>query len=120
MSQNTNSTTIQVKLTGPTDWDNWNHQFKAEAIAAHLWEHITQDEPLLEKPSMPLITSYQRQAITRANSDRSQTVEASGSELRASELTDQACIAFQLDMQVYIQQEKEYREQDKAVQKVKL
>ena len=68
---------------------------------------------------MLLIMSYHRQANTRSNSDRSQTAEASGSEPRASELTDQACIAFQLDMQVYIQQEKEYKEQDKAVQKVK-
>jgi hypothetical protein len=120
MPQNTDRT-IEVSLSSPADWDSWDHQFKIKAVAAHLWEHIDQDEPLLKKPKMPLIGSYQRQANTRAQTaEQSQTVKAdSGDQVPVNELTDKACAALQLDMQYYTQQEKEFREQDSAIQKLK-
>jgi hypothetical protein len=139
MTQNTNSTTIQVKLTGPADWDRWNHQFKAEAVSAQLWEHINQNEALLPKPKMPLIESYPRQA-TRSNESnqnvdavgmitRSSNAEASSAgtsipsvssastvhEFTANDLTAQGRNAYQLDMQRYVQQQKEYKEQQTLV-----
>ena len=83
MSQNTNSTTTEVKLTDPNDWDAWNHQFKAQAMASHLWEHIDQLEPLLPKPKMPLIEAYH--TARRSNAEAS-NAEAS-QELSAIELT---------------------------------
>src|SRR5271169_5802261 len=126
MPQNSERSTIEVSLSGPADWDSWDHQFKIKAVAARLWDHIDQEEPLLKKPKMPLIGSYQRQANTRAQAadraqtgERSQTIEADDDQVPASELTDKARVALQLDMQYYAQQEKEFREQDSAVQKLK-
>src|SRR5580704_13582961 len=72
MSQNTNSSTIEVALRAPADWDSWNHQFTLQAVAARLWDHIDQEEPLLKKPKMPLIGSYQRLARAQP-ADRAQT-----------------------------------------------
>src|SRR5271168_1218436 len=78
MSLNTNSSTIEVALRAPADWDSWNHQFTLQAVAARLWDHIDQEEPLLKNPKMPLIGSYQRvariQPAERAQT-RAQTAE---------------------------------------------
>jgi hypothetical protein len=134
MPQNTERSTIEVSLSGPADWDSWDHQFKIKAVAARLWEHIDQDEPLLKKPKMPLIESYQREttappaAITRARAqagessqsgERSQTLEADDDQVPTGDLTAKACATLQLDMQYYTQAEKEFREQDNAVQRLK-
>ena len=127
MPQNTERSTIEVSLSGPANWDSWDHQFKIKAVTAHLWEHIDQEEPLLKKPKMLLIGSYQRQANTRAQaaeraqtSKQSQTLEPDDDDqVHVSRLTDWAHAALQLDMQFYTQQEKEFREQDSAVQKLK-
>src|SRR5271168_3201470 len=82
MPQNTERSTIEVSLSGPADWDSWDHQFKIKAVAARLWDHVDQEEPLLKKPKMPLIESYQREAarppaVARppAANTRAQTVE---------------------------------------------
>ena len=139
MPQNTERSTIEVSLTGPADWDSWDHQFKIKAVAARLWEHIDQDEPLLKKPKMPLIELYQREAnarppaaSTRArpqtveqpgessqSGDQSQTIEPDDDQVPTGDLTAKARATLQLDMQYYTQAEKEFREQDGAVQKLK-
>src|SRR5947209_10766429 len=130
MPQNTEKNTIEVTLNGPADWDSWDHQFKIKAVAANLWDHVDPevDEPLLKKPRMPLVGSYQRQANRRPNAgngqnaERSQTVEADDDDdqnIAPSALSDRGRAALQLDMQYYTQQEKEFREQHNAVQKLK-
>ena len=142
MSQNTNSSTIEVALKAPANWDSWNHQFTLQAVAARLWNHIDLEEPLLKKPKLPLIGSYQRQARVQPaeraqtrgqTADQAQAPEPaqSGSQSQtldddddddqvlASDLTNQGRAALQLDIQYYTQQEKEFREQDSAVQTLK-
>ena len=130
MPQNTEKATVEVTLNGPADWDSWDHQFKIKAVAANLWDHVDPevDEPLLKKPRMPLVGSYQRQANRRPNAgssqnaERSQTVEADDDDdqnIAPSALSDRGRAALQLDMQYYTQQEKEFREQHNTVQKLK-
>ena len=102
----------------------------------NLWDHVDPevDEPLLKKPRMPLVGSYQRQVNNRrANAgssqnaerqtvDRSQTVDADDNDdqdIAPSALSDRGRAALQLDMQYYTQQEKEFREQHNVVQKLK-
>jgi hypothetical protein len=94
---------------------------------------------------MPLIGSYQRQARVQPAQTRGQTADQAqaaeqaqvgepaqhGSrsqtlnnnddddQVLASDLTNQGRAALQLDMQYYTQQEKEFREQDSAVQTLK-
>jgi hypothetical protein len=103
-------------LRGPEDWEDWETEFKTMAIDVQLWDNITDDEPLLEKPKKPQIASYQTQTRTRAG--RSQTIEAEEASL-PSEIGEQGRLAFQMDMQWYIQEEKEFKEQNKAVQKLR-
>ena len=114
MPQNTEKATVEVTLNGPADWDSWDHQFKIKAVAANLWDHVDPevDEPLLKKPRMPLVGSYQRQVNRRANAgssqnaecqtvDRSQTVNADNDDdqnIAPSTLSGQDCTVLQLDM----------------------
>jgi hypothetical protein len=111
----------KTSLRGPEDWEEWEHQFKSQAVAFDLWDHIEGDEPLIRKPRMPETASYQRQA-RRGNPGRgqsSQIVDDEDSDPSVAQLTDQSRNAYQLDMQRYIQSQKEYKEQTTAVQKLK-
>ena len=142
MPQNAERSTIEVSLTGPADWDDWEHQFKVIAVAGRLWDHINKGEPLLKEPKIPLIESYQREANTRpqaANTrawtqtveqpqagessqsgERSQTLEADDDDqVLTGDLTAKARATLQLDMQYYTQADKKFREQDSAVQKLR-
>jgi hypothetical protein len=118
----------KASLRGPEDWEEWEHQFKSQAVAFDLWDQITGDEPLIRKPRMPEIAGYQQQAQTRGgagrgragNAGRSQTVDDDdSSDPSVAQLTDQSRNAYQLDMQRYIQSQREYKEQSTAVQKLK-
>ena len=135
MPQNTEKATVEVTLNGSADWDSWDHQFKIKAVAANLWDHVDPEvnEPLLKKPRMLLVRSYQRQVNRRVNIrssqnaehqtvDRSQTVDTDDNndqDIAPSALSDCGCATLQLDMQYYTQQEKEFREQHNAVQRLK-
>jgi hypothetical protein len=106
-----------VTLSSLEDWESWERQFKIQAIDLQHWSHFIDGEPLLEKPKKPEISSYQTQAQTRTMAGRSQTVDAKGSQ--PSELANQDRLGYQLDMQLYIQEEKEFKEQTRSVQKLR-
>src|SRR6516162_3437912 len=98
-----------VILNGPSDWEIWESEFKGKAIAAHLWDHINPDQvaPLLPKPPKPKVTKFQRGENA---SERATSI----SDLRAG---DRAI--YQLEIQEYTQNQKEFENEDKAVQKLK-
>ena len=60
MSYTTAKTSLEVLLTDPSFWDSWDYQFKVQAIAFNLWDHIDpdQNEELLERPKMPNPKDY--------------------------------------------------------------
>jgi hypothetical protein len=111
-------------LRTPEDWTRWERQFKTQAIDLSLWDHIAQNGPLLRKPQRPQIASYQRQGQTLASSSssrgrglRSQTIESeSGPSTTQSVLSDSGRITYQTDVQLYIQEEKEFKEQNRSIQ----
>ena len=59
MSSNIDSATI---LRGPDDWDKWDRQFRAKAVASSLWEQIYPDAPnpkaFLTEPEEPRLSDY--------------------------------------------------------------
>src|SRR5437763_12276023 len=59
MSSNTDSIVI---LRGPDDWDKWDKQFRAKAVANSLWEHIDPDaldpKAFLTEPEEPRLSDY--------------------------------------------------------------
>jgi hypothetical protein len=126
MSQSSYETS-KAFLKRSEDWIIWERQFKTQAIDLQLWDHIANDEPLLRKPQRPQVAVYQRQGQAQASSSsrgrgtaagtRSQTVEAEGSRpATMSDLSDVGRIAYQTDIQLYIQEEKDFKEQNRSVQ----
>ena len=58
MSSNTDST-----LNSSREWEAWNNDFQARAIALDLWSYVdpsTDGEALLEKPKRPEVTDYKK------------------------------------------------------------
>jgi len=64
-------------LQGPGDWDKWNKQFQAKAVAYSLWEHIDPEAPeteaFLTKPPEPSLNDYATETIiTESQTQRRQ------------------------------------------------
>ena len=55
----------KASISGSEGWEDWELQFKTQAIDLQLWDYITDDEPLLGKPKKLQMSSYQRQAQAR-------------------------------------------------------
>jgi len=50
---NTNSNDKTVFLASSEDWESWNLQFQAQAVAGGLWSEIQGVIPFLNKPTAP-------------------------------------------------------------------
>jgi hypothetical protein len=113
----------KVFLRTPEDWTRWERQFKTQAIDLSLWDHISHNEPLLRKPQKPQLASYQRQGqvpAARGRGARSQTIDSeSGPSTTPGELSDSGRITYQTDIQLYIQEEKEFKEQARSIQSLR-
>ena len=74
MSPNTDTTVI---LRGPEDWDKWDTQFRAKAVAYSLWEHInleaTVPRAFLTEPEEPNPSNYPTAASEAPAEGESQT-----------------------------------------------
>ena len=52
-----------AKLLSPSDWENWDNDFKAKAVGLQLWDHINPDKdeaPLEGRPERPRISDFQK------------------------------------------------------------
>jgi len=108
----------RASLRGPEEWEDWELRFKTQAIDLQLWDHITDNEELLIRPVRPQLASYEKQAQPRPRGRRSQTEDPEEEPL-PSELTEQGRAGYQVDMQLYIQYEKEFKEQNRSVQQLR-
>jgi hypothetical protein len=55
--------TDSVVLNSPEDWETWDTQFKAKAVASELWDLINpnvQEALFVTKPFAPRLESYDR------------------------------------------------------------
>jgi hypothetical protein len=115
------SETSKVVLRTQDDWQSWDRQFKTQAIDLHLWDHISHDEPLHPMPQRPQLADFQRQGPSRGQSQgvqtragRSHTIDDDDSQ--PNELSDSRRIAYQMDIQLYIEDNRRFDKQEKAVQ----
>lgn len=91
-------------------------------MASRLWSHIDPDQdcPLLELPQMPQLNRYPRRTPSAdPPTQGTEPVIEPAAPMSAMDLTDAGRAALQIDMQIFIQNEKRFREQDAAVQKLK-
>src|SRR4051812_1169609 len=72
MSSNTVTTVI---LRGPDDWDKWDKQFRAKAVAYSLWKNIDPEDPnpkaFLIEPEEPRPRDYAARESTAASTSTS-------------------------------------------------
>src|SRR5436305_13207481 len=92
MSSTTDSTVI---LRGLDDWDKWDKQFRAKAVACSLWEHIDPDAPdpktFLTEPEEPKLSDYPTATRESSVTEReSHTQGRGGRQLRAATATTTA------------------------------
>jgi hypothetical protein len=100
----TSQQTIEsVTLNSPEDWETWDTQFKAKAVASELWDlinPIAQEE--VPKPVAPKVEQYDKRAErSDTHTQISEQVDQSGRPSNTSELTTAARAAFQLDWNIY-------------------
>src|SRR5436305_7829484 len=109
MSSNTDSTVI---LRGPDDWDKWDKQFRAKAVANSLWEHINPDAPdpkaFLTEPEEPRLSDYtttRESTATEGDSSQGRRTRqqraATGTPTSIADLTIEGQKAFQLAWTIY-------------------
>jgi hypothetical protein len=129
-----NYTSISTKndstafLQGPGDWDKWNKQFQAKAVAYSLWEHIDPEAPeteaFLTKPPEPSLNDYATETIiTESQTQRRQqgrrATSATNDHITVADLSTDGQKSFQLAWTIYIQHKREYAEQKTKIQDLK-
>ena len=76
MTANNNEKT--VFLTSSNDWELWDLQFQAQAIAGNLWDQIQGLAPFLGKPTAPDLAKHKHKSPSSQSAAQS-TITARGS-----------------------------------------
>src|SRR6516162_1117160 len=111
MSSNTDSSVI---LRGPDDWDKWNKQFQAKAVAYSLWEHINPNarapKALMTEPEEPKPGEYMTVARESTGTEGESQTQGRRVRQRATiaDLNPEGQKAFQLAWSIYTHRLKQY------------
>ena len=118
-------------LQGPGDWDKWNKQFQAKAVAYCLWEQIDpalpEPESFLAKPIEPSPDDFATQTIVAGSQTQrrqgrratSATTSATEDHVTMADLSNEGQKSFQLAWTIYIQHKREYADQKAKIQDLK-
>ncbi|KAK4207967.1 hypothetical protein QBC37DRAFT_85266 [Rhypophila decipiens] len=124
---NTNNDKM-VLLASSDDWESWNLQFQAQAVAGGIWSQIQGLTPFLEEPSAPNPahhkhkTPSQSTITARGSMDPMPDDDESGPAnlpITTADLTADGFRTFQMDWTIYQSNKKEYSQQFEEVKRLK-
>ena len=76
---NSNTNDKMAFLASSDDWESWNLQFQAQAVAGGIWSQIQGVTPFLEEPTAPNPAHHKHKAPSQSTiTARSGTVSIAG------------------------------------------
>lgn len=121
-----------VFLASSDDWESWDLQFKAQAVAAGIWSQVQGVTPLLEEPTAPNPADHKHKApsqptITARVSTESMTGDddsgpanpQTNNPITIADLTTDGFRTFQMTWTVYQAAKKDYVQQTERVERLK-
>ena len=118
-----------VFLASSEDWESWNLQFQAQAVAGGLWDQIQGVTPFLSEPSAPNPAHHRHKTpsqstITARGSTEpvvgdDQSGQTSSIIITIADLIADGLRTYQLERTIYQDDKKEYTQQAEAVKQLK-
>ncbi|KAK0713453.1 hypothetical protein B0T26DRAFT_651675 [Lasiosphaeria miniovina] len=121
-----------ISLTSSDDWESWNLQFQAQAIAGGIWNEIQGVTPFLDEPTAPNPTHYKHKAPSQSTiTARGSTASMAGDDelgptnqqpsqpITTADLTADGLRTHQMDWTVYQANDKKYMQQFERVERLK-
>ena len=124
----TNNNDKTVFLTNSEDWESWNLQFQAQAVAGGLWSQIQGVTPFIDEPIAPNPAHHKHKTPSQATvTVRGSTASAVGDDepgqagylVTIADLTADGLRAYQFEWTVFQADKKEYNQQLEAVKQLK-
>lgn len=117
-----------VSLANSDDWESWNLQFQAQAVAGSLWNQIQGLTPFLHEPTAPDPTQHKHKTPSQSTiTARSGTASAAGEDeieqasqpITTADLTTEGFRTYQMDWTIYQTNDKRYTQQVERIERLK-
>jgi len=122
-----------IYLTSADDWEAWNLQFQAKAVAGDIWNQIQGHAPFLRQPTAPDPARHRHKAPSQSTATvrssvaptEEDPVEAGPSQdnlsraIEISDLTADGFRTYQLEWTIYQSNNKKYIQQTEHVGRLK-
>ena len=117
-----------IFLASSEDWESWNLQFQAQAIAGGIWNQIQGVTPFLIEPSAPDPAHHKHKTPSQSTvTVRGSTASVAGDDdpgqasrpITTADLTANGFRTFQMDYTIYQNDKKEYTQQFKRIERLK-
>lgn len=115
-----------ISLTNSDDWESWNLQFQAQAVAGNIWKEIQDLTPFLSKPTAPDPVNHKHKApsqstitVRGSTSPTDDTETESSQTITIADLTTDGFRTYQMEWTIYQANEKKYNQQVDAVKQLK-
>ena len=123
---NTNTNEKTTFLASPDDWEAWNLQFQAQAVAGGIWSQVQGVTPFLNEPTAPTPVQYKHKTPSQSTiTARGSTESVAGDDepgnllITTADLTTDGFRTFQMDWTIYQVNKKDYTQQLEEVKRLK-
>ncbi|KAK4170956.1 hypothetical protein QBC36DRAFT_108658 [Triangularia setosa] len=117
-----------VFLASSKDWESWNLQFQAQAVAGGLWSQIQGFTSFLNEPVAPDLAHHKHKTPSQSTiTARARTESVAGDDeasqsnppITIADLTPDGFRTYQMDWTIYQANKKEYSQQFEIVKQLK-
>jgi hypothetical protein len=123
---NTSNNDKTAFLASSNDWESWNLQFQAQAVAGDIWAQIQGLTPFLDKPTAPALKEHKHTTpsstveSTPGNDPDTGTLDRPlNPPIKIADLTTDGFRSYQMEWTIYQSDLKEYNQQVEEVKKLK-
>ncbi|KAK4171165.1 hypothetical protein QBC36DRAFT_382769, partial [Triangularia setosa] len=127
---NTNNNDKTTFLASSDDWEAWNLQFQAQAIAGGFWNQVQGVTPFLHEPTAPDAAHHKHKASSQSTiTARGSTAPVAGEDdpsqhsqsdsITTADLTAEGFRTYQMDWTIYQAKDKKYIQQTERIERLK-
>lgn len=126
MNTNTNEKTIF--LASSDDWESWDLQFQAQAVAGGIWSQVQGVTPFRDEPTAPSPAQYKHKTPSQSSNTARGSIESVAGDdeagpanplITTADLTADGFRTFQMDWTIYQATKKDYIQQVEEVKRLK-
>ncbi|KAK4206708.1 hypothetical protein QBC37DRAFT_380822 [Rhypophila decipiens] len=114
MNTNTNNNEKTTFLASSDDWESWNLQFQAQAVAGGIWNQVQGVTPFLNEPPAPSPAQGSTEPIV--GDDEAGPADPM---ITTADLTTDGFRTFQMDWTIYQANKKDYAQKFEEFKRLK-